>query len=83
MVMPCAVALGRRFGLEVIDAYGATEGGVAVNRDAGTPPSAVGLAPDHVQVVDDDGNERPRAEIDEAALRESFARYGRARFWDL
>ena len=25
----------RRFGLEVIDAYGATEGGVAVNRDAG------------------------------------------------
>ena len=25
---------GRRFGLEVIDAYGATEGGIAVNRDA-------------------------------------------------
>ena len=55
----------RRFGLEVIDAYGATEGGVAVNRDAGTPPGALGLAPDHVQVVDDDGNEKPRAEIDE------------------
>src|SRR6476646_8530574 len=50
----------RRFGLEVIDAYGATEGGVAVNRDAGTPPGALGLAPDHVQVVDDDGTEHPR-----------------------
>ena len=55
----------RRFGLEVIDAYGATEGGLAVNRDAGTPPGALGLAPDHVQVVDDDGNEKPRAELDE------------------
>ena len=55
----------KRFGVEVIDAYGATEGGVAVNRDVGTPTSALGLAPDHVQVVDDDGNEKPRADIDE------------------
>jgi fatty-acyl-CoA synthase len=55
----------RRFGLDVIDAYGATEGGVAVNRDAGSPPSALGLAPDHVQVVDDDGKEKPRAEFDQ------------------
>jgi acyl-CoA synthetase (AMP-forming)/AMP-acid ligase II len=54
----------RRFGLEVIDAYGATEGGVAVNRDAGAPPGALGLAPDHVRVVDEDGNEKPRANID-------------------
>ncbi len=55
----------RRFGLEVIDAYGATEGGLAVNRDATTPAGALGLAPDHVQVVDEDGNEKPRAELDE------------------
>jgi len=55
----------RRFGLEVIDAYGATEGGVAVNRQDDMPPGALGHAPDHVQVVDDDGNEKPRAEIDE------------------
>jgi fatty-acyl-CoA synthase len=54
-----------RFGLEVIDAYGATEGGVAVNRDSEGPPGALGLAPDHVRVVDDDGSEKPRAEIDE------------------
>src|SRR3989442_13604480 len=29
------------------------------------PPGALGHAPDHVQVVDDDGNEKPRAEIDD------------------
>jgi len=54
----------RRFGLHVIDAYGATEGGVAVNRDPDGPASALGLAPDNVQVVDDDGHEKPRAEFD-------------------
>jgi len=55
----------RRFGLEVIDAYGATEGGVAVNRQDDMPAGALGLAPDHVQVVDDDGKEKPRADLDE------------------
>jgi fatty-acyl-CoA synthase len=54
-----------RFGVEVIDAYGATEGGVAVNRDVEMPAGALGLAPAHVQVVDDDGNEMPSAELDE------------------
>ena len=54
----------RRFDLEVIDAYGATEGGVAVNRNAEAPPGALGLAPDHVRVVDEEGNEKPRAELD-------------------
>jgi fatty-acyl-CoA synthase len=54
----------RRFGLRVIDAYGATEGGVAVNREADMPAGALGHAPDHVQVVDDDGNERKRASLD-------------------
>ena len=33
----------RRFGVEVIDAYGATEGGVAVNRDAEERAGALGL----------------------------------------
>src|SRR5262245_43998118 len=55
----------RRFGVEVIDAYGATEGGVAVNRADGMPSGALGLVPDHVKVVDDDGNEKARAEVDE------------------
>jgi fatty-acyl-CoA synthase len=55
----------RRFGVEVIDAYGATEGGVAVNRDVDMPAGALGLAPDHVQIVDEDGKEKPRADLDE------------------
>jgi fatty-acyl-CoA synthase len=54
----------RRFGLEVIDAYGATEGGVAVNRDVEMPVGALGHAPDHVQVVDEEGAEKPRARLD-------------------
>ena len=49
----------------MIDAYGATEGGVAVNRDVDMPPGALGHAPDHVQVVDDDGKEKARADLDE------------------
>jgi fatty-acyl-CoA synthase len=54
----------RRFGVEVIDAYGATEGGVAVNRDAGVRPGALGLAGPDVAVVDDDGNPKPPARFD-------------------
>jgi fatty-acyl-CoA synthase len=54
----------RRFGIEVVDAYGATEGGVAVNRDPDMPSGALGHAPDHVQVVDDDGVEKVRAQLD-------------------
>jgi fatty-acyl-CoA synthase len=55
----------RRFDLEVIDAYGATEGGVAVNREPDMPPGALGRAPEHVQVVDDEGVEKPRAITDD------------------
>jgi fatty-acyl-CoA synthase len=58
-------SFGRRFGLEVIDAYGATEGGVAVNRDADPRPGALGHAPDHVQIVDEEGKEKARAVLDD------------------
>ncbi len=54
----------QRFGIEVIDAYGATEGGVAVSRDADPRPGALGKVTDNVRVVDDDGNAKPRAEFD-------------------
>jgi fatty-acyl-CoA synthase len=54
----------RRFGVEVIDAYGATEGGVAVNRDVEQRDGALGLAGPEVKVVDEDGNEKPMAEFD-------------------
>src|SRR5205085_6711248 len=59
-------AFARRFGVQVIDAYGATEGGVAVNRAAEMPPGALGHAPEHVKIVDEAGDERPRARLDAA-----------------
>ncbi|MGQ0803718.1 MAG: AMP-binding protein [Actinomycetota bacterium] len=62
-------AFARRFDVEVIDAYGATEGGVAVNRDAEERPGALGQADTAVKVVDEDGNELPPARIDPATGR--------------
>lgn len=56
----------RRFGVEVIDAYGATEGGVAVSRDADPRPGALGRVGPGVKVVDEDGNEKPLASFDAA-----------------
>jgi fatty-acyl-CoA synthase len=58
-------AFSRRFAVDVIDAYGATEGGVAVDRDAEERAGALGKVVPAVKVVDDDGGERPRARLDE------------------
>ncbi|MEY2566822.1 MAG: steroid-22-oyl-CoA synthetase [Actinomycetota bacterium] len=55
----------RRFGVRVIDAYGATEGGVAVNRDVEPRAGALGMAPDNVMVVSEDGERRPPARFDD------------------
>ncbi|HEY2814729.1 MAG TPA: AMP-binding protein [Acidimicrobiales bacterium] len=55
----------RRFGVEVIDAFGATEGGVAVNREEGMRHGSVGKVTETVKVVDADGNELPRARFGE------------------
>ena len=55
----------RRFDVRVIDAFGATEGGIAVNRTDDPPPGALGVAGASVKVVDDDGNERPPARFDD------------------
>ena len=51
----------RRFAVDVIDAYGATEGGVAVDRDAEEREGALGKAPPHIKVVDEEGNEKAAA----------------------
>jgi fatty-acyl-CoA synthase len=56
----------RRFDVEVIDAFGATEGGVAVSRTDTMPTGAMGLVGETVKVVDDEGHERPRAHFDAA-----------------
>ena len=58
-------AFARRFDVEVIDAYGATEGGLAVNRDAEERPGALGQAGVEVKVVDEDGNQLPPARFDD------------------
>ncbi len=61
----------RRFGVDVIDAYGATEGGVAVNRDAEERTGALGLAGENVAVVDEDGNPKPFARFDASGRLEN------------
>jgi fatty-acyl-CoA synthase len=62
---PTVVAeFSRRFGVRVIDAFGATEGGVAVTRVDDAPAGALGLVGDNVKVVDEDGHELPRATFD-------------------
>jgi fatty-acyl-CoA synthase len=58
-------AFSRRFGITVIDAFGATEGGIAVNRVDDGPTGAMGLVTPNVKVVDEDGHERPRARFDD------------------
>jgi fatty-acyl-CoA synthase len=59
-------AFARRFGVHVIDAFGATEGGIAVNREASPRPGALGQAGDTIRVVHEDGTECEVAEHDEA-----------------
>jgi fatty-acyl-CoA synthase len=54
----------KRFGVDIIDAYGATEGGVAVNRDAEERAGALGQAPEHIKVVNEDGESLPTATFD-------------------
>jgi fatty-acyl-CoA synthase len=55
----------RRFDVDVIDAFGATEGGIAINRDAPDRPGSMGQAGDNVHIVDGDGNDLPTARFDE------------------
>lgn len=59
-------AFRRRFGVEeVIDAFGATEGGISLDRDGPVKPGAMGIAPPHIKIVDEEGNERAAARFDE------------------
>ena len=54
----------RRFAVEVIDAFGSTEGAIAVNRDAAARRGAMGVAGPTVMVVDEAGEPCPPAELD-------------------
>ncbi len=56
----------RRFGCNVRDSYGSTEGVIIIRRDASMPPGALGTADDSVKVLDPDtGAECPRAVFDD------------------
>ena len=55
---------GRRFGVHVIDAFGATEGGLALERGDHVKPGAMGIAGPAIRIVDEDGHELPTAELD-------------------
>ena len=55
---------GRRFDVEVIDAFGSTEGAVALNRDAPDRAGAMGLAGSTIRIVGEDGQECPPARYD-------------------
>ena len=57
----------KRFGCQVVDAYGSTEGGVAISRTPDMPPGALGAGLPGTVVLDPDtGAECPRARFDEA-----------------
>ncbi len=56
----------RRFGCQVRDSYGSTEGVIIIRRDASMPSGALGTADDSVRVLDPvTGEECPRAEFDD------------------
>ena len=52
----------KRFGCEVIDSYGSTEGGIAISRTADMPPGALGVAPPGTLILDPETKQEcPRA----------------------
>lgn len=57
----------RRFGCEVIDSFGSSEGEIRVNRTPDTPPGSLGVAPEGTVVMDPETLEEcPRARFSEA-----------------
>jgi fatty-acyl-CoA synthase len=55
----------KRFGCQVIDAYGSTEGGIAIQRTPDMPPGALGIGLPGTLVLDPEtGKECPRARFD-------------------
>jgi len=57
-------AVAERFGVAVVDVFGSTEGGIALDRTGEIPRGSVGRLRQGIKVVDADGNELPRARFD-------------------
>ena len=54
-----------RFGCRIVDAYGSTEGGIAIVRTEQTPTGALGVPVGDVAVLDTDGEPCALAELDD------------------
>ncbi len=61
---PIAAEFAERFGCQVIDGFGASEGGFGFARSPDDPPGSVGRMPENVKVLSPDGLECPPAELD-------------------
>ena len=57
-----------RFGCRVIDGFGATEGGFGFPRSPEDPPGSVGRPPETIKILRPDGEECPRAILDESGV---------------
>jgi len=57
-------AARRRFGIQIVDVFGSTEGAIALDRSGGPPPGSVGRLRQGILVADAAGNEAPRARFD-------------------
>jgi len=59
-------AAAKRFGVDIIDVFGSTEGAIALDRSGGPPRGSVGRLRQGIVIVDPDGDEVPRARFDSA-----------------
>jgi fatty-acyl-CoA synthase len=57
-------AAAERFGMRIIDVFGSTEGAIALDRTGNRPRGSIGRLRQGIIVVDDEGNEAPRAVFD-------------------
>lgn len=54
----------KRFACRVVDVFGSSEGGAGVTRQPGDPPTSLGMPAPGIVVVDEHGEEKPRACFD-------------------
>ena len=53
-----------RFGVRIIDVFGSTEGAIALDRTGNRPRGSIGRLRQGIMVVNEEGNEAPRAKVD-------------------
>jgi fatty-acyl-CoA synthase len=56
-------AVAARFGVRIIDVFGSTEGAIALDRTGDRPRGSIGRLRQGIMVVDEEGNEVPRAKF--------------------